>query len=205
MLLGANGGVFAARRDLFRPLPPKAIIDDFLIAMRIREAGYQVVFDPEAAALEESAAGVRDEFRRRIRIGAGNYHALRYTARLLSPTAGGVCFSYWSHKIFRWLVPFALPMAFVAAAGMVFNDSLADLDRYFYGGCAALGLLLTALALVGYRLESRNVHRGVFSVPYYFLSMNLALLLGFVRFVTGEQTTVWHRTVRSEPGPKQDS
>jgi cellulose synthase/poly-beta-1,6-N-acetylglucosamine synthase-like glycosyltransferase len=201
MLLGANGGVFAIRRDLFKPLPKQAIIDDFLIAMRIRDAGYQVVYDPEAAALEDAAAGVRDEFRRRIRIGAGNFHALRFTARMLSPTAGRICFSYWSHKVFRWLVPFALPLAFVAAAGIAATDSFSGLERALYGGCAALGLLITALAVVGYRMELRGRHRSMFSVPYYFLSMNLALLLGFVRFVTGEQTAVWHRTARE----KQDS
>src|ERR1035438_5053173 len=36
LLLGANGGVFAIRRDLYKPLPKQAIIDDFLIAMRIQ-------------------------------------------------------------------------------------------------------------------------------------------------------------------------
>jgi cellulose synthase/poly-beta-1,6-N-acetylglucosamine synthase-like glycosyltransferase len=201
LLLGANGGVFAIRRDLYKPLPKQAIIDDFLIAMRIHDAGYDVFYDPEAAALEEAAAGVRDEFKRRIRIGAGNFHALRFTAGLLSPTAGRICFSYWSHKVFRWLVPFALPVAFAAAAGIAASNGFSAVARTFYGGCAALGLLITALAAVGYQMELRDRHRSMFSVPYYFLSMNLALLLGFVRFVTGEQTAVWHRTAR----PKQDS
>src|ERR1035438_7731042 len=111
-----------------------------LIAMRIHDAGYDVFYDPEAAALEEAAAGVRDEFRRRIRTGAGNFHALRFTAGLLSPTAGRICFSYWSHKVFRWLVPFALPLAFAAAAGIAASDRFSGLARAFYGGCAALGL-----------------------------------------------------------------
>jgi hypothetical protein len=109
-----------------------------------------------------------------------------------------VAFSYWSHKVFRWLVPFALPLAFAAAVGIAGCDQFSDPLRIFCGSCAAGGLLLTALGLVGYRLELRDVHRSIFSVPYYFLSMNLALLLGFVRFVTGEQTTVWHRTAREK-------
>jgi cellulose synthase/poly-beta-1,6-N-acetylglucosamine synthase-like glycosyltransferase len=203
LLLGANGGVFAIRRDLFTPLPKQAIIDDFLVAMRIHDAGYSVVYDPEATALEEAAAGVRDEFKRRVRIGAGNFHALRFTARLLSPTSGRVFFSYWSHKILRWLVPFALPLAFAAAVGIAECDQFSDALRLFCGACAAGGLLMILLGLVGYRLELRDIHRSIFSVPYYFLSMNLALLLGFVRFVTGEQTTVWHRTARETPGPEK--
>lgn len=198
MLLGANGGVFAIRRDLYQPLPKQAIIDDFLVAMRIHDDGHSVIYDPEANALEEAAAGVRDEFKRRIRIGAGNFHALRFTAGLLSPFAGRVAFSYWSHKVFRWLVPFALPVAFVAAVGIAACNDFSDLTRIFCAACAAGGLLLSLLGLVGYRMEMRDEHRSLFSVPYYFLSMNLALLLGFVRFVNGEQTTVWQRTAREK-------
>ncbi len=198
MLLGANGGVFAIRRALFEPLPKQAIIDDFLIAMRIRDKGARVIYDPEAAAIEESAADVKGEFRRRIRIGAGNFHALRFTARLLSPTAGRIAFSYWSHKVLRWLAPFALPAAFGASIVLA-SSGVWDVWRFFYAACAAGGVLLAALALAGWRMEMSNVHRSVFSVPYYFLSMNLALLLGFFRFLTGGQTTVWQRTERAKP------
>jgi len=190
LLLGANGAVYAIRRALFTTLPKQAIVDDFLVAMQIRNRGFRVIYDPEAVASEETPQAVRAEFRRRVRIGAGNFHALRYTLRLLTPLAGPICFSYWSHKVFRWLVPFALPVAFVAAAALSLQSG------WFYGLCAAGGLLLTALAAVGYRLEVRNIHYPPFSVPYYFLSMNLALFLGFLRFVSGSQTAVWQRTAR---------
>jgi len=190
LLLGANGAVYALRRSLYTALPKQAIVDDFLVAMQIRNRGFRVIYDPEAVASEEAPHEVRTEFRRRVRIGAGNFHALRYTLRLLTPLAGPICFSYWSHKVLRWLVPFALPVAFVAASALSFQNG------WFYGLCAAGGLLLAALAAVGYRLEVRNIHYIPFSVPYYFVSMNLALFLGFLRFVNGAQTAVWQRTAR---------
>lgn len=193
LLLGANGAVFAIRRDLFVPLPPQGIIDDFLVAMRIRAQGYRLVYDPEAVGLEEAAGSLDHEFRRRVRIGAGNFHALRFTWRLLSPTAGPIAFSYWSHKICRWLVPFALPVAFAAA--------LALAREPFYAASVAVGSAVVLLALLGHRLERQRVHRSICSVPYYFVSMNVALLLGFVRFLNGRQTAVWSRTVRP-PLPK---
>jgi hypothetical protein len=149
-----------------------------------------VLYDPEAIASEEAPHAIQAEFKRRVRIGAGNFHALRYTLRLLTPLAGPICFSYWSHKVIRWLVPFALPVAFVTAAALSLQSG------WFYGLCVAGGLLLTALAAVGYRLEIRNIHWIPFSVPYYFLSMNLALFLGFLRFLSGAQTAVWQRTAR---------
>ena len=190
LLLGANGGIYAIRRELFSPLPKLAIIDDFLVAMHIHAAGYQVVYDPEAVAHEETSHGVRHEFRRRVRIGAGNFHALRYTWRMLSPTAGGVAFSYWSHKIFRWLVPFALPTAFLCALFLV--------RQPFYEFCSAAGVVLLLMALVGHRMELRNKLRSLFSIPYYFVSMNLALMLGFFRFLAGSQSAAWQRTGREK-------
>jgi cellulose synthase/poly-beta-1,6-N-acetylglucosamine synthase-like glycosyltransferase len=188
MLVGANGGIFSIRKELFSPLPPDGIIDDFLVAMRIRAAGHRVLYDPEAIAFEDLSEGVVHEFRRRIRIGAGNFHALKYTWRLLNPAMGWVAFSYWSHKIFRWAVPLALCVAEVSAILLA-----RDLR---YGVVAALGAVFAGLGFAGYRMERRGAQWTPFTVPYYFLSMNLALLLGLVRFLRQSQSTVWQPTPR---------
>lgn len=188
MLVGANGGILAIRRDLFAPLPPDGIIDDFLVAMRIRAAGHRVVYDAEAVAIEELAEGAHHEFRRRIRIGAGNFHALKYTCKLLNPAMGWIALSYWSHKVFRWVVPLALCVA-GASAILLASDPR-------YAGVAALGALIVGLGLAGYCLDRRGRYSAPFSLPFYFLSMNLALLLGFVRFLRQSQSTVWKPTPR---------
>lgn len=188
MLVGANGGVFAIRRELFRPIPARGIIDDFLVAMSVRGQGYRVVYDPEAVGVEEAPAAIEQEFRRRVRIGAGNWHALRYTWRLLLPWAGAVAFSYWSHKVCRWLCPFALAIGGVCALGLA--------ARPWYAAAAALGFCGLAAAWAGYRLERRGARSRLVAVPYYFVSMNLALLVGFWRFLTGGQGTAWGRTAR---------
>ena len=189
MLVGANGGIFAIRRELFDSLPRFAIIDDFLIAMQIRARGFWVIYDPEAVATEETGADARQEFQRRLRIGAGAYHALRYTWRMLLPSAGSVCFSYWSHKVFRWLAPFALAGAALAAVALS--------ATWFYAVCALAAAASIAAALYGYLQEVRGHRIGwVFAVSYYFLSMNLALMFGLFRFLAGTQTSVWRRTAR---------
>jgi cellulose synthase/poly-beta-1,6-N-acetylglucosamine synthase-like glycosyltransferase len=188
MLVGANGGIFAIRRDLFEPLPDRGIIDDFLVAMRIRGRGYRVIYDRDAVAFEETAVNVRQEFQRRVRIGAGNLHALRFTWRMLIPTAGAIAFSYWSHKVCRWLCPIALPAAFFAALA---------LSRHpIYASCALAGAGLALLAYLGYRQERRQRPCGPLSIPYYLVSMNLALLMGFLRCFTGAQTVVWQPILR---------
>src|SRR6185369_13089583 len=76
ILVGANGALLGIRRSLFSPIPRNGIIDDFLVSMHVRSQGYRLVYDPEAVAWEEVAPNIRQEFRRRVRIGAGNFHAL---------------------------------------------------------------------------------------------------------------------------------
>jgi cellulose synthase/poly-beta-1,6-N-acetylglucosamine synthase-like glycosyltransferase len=197
MLVGANGALFAIRRHLFVPLPPDGIVEDFLIALNVRAAGARVIYEPEAVAWEDVAPSSRHEFRRRVRIGAGNFHALRHTWQLLSPTAGAVSLALWSHKVCRWLVPPALVSAQISAA-LLSREPL-------YAAAATIGVLLAALAAVGHRLERRARRWAPATIPYYFLSMNVALALGLIAFVRGTQTAVWTPTARSKmstPSPE---
>ena len=193
MLVGANGGLFAIRRDLFRPLPAHAIIDDFLIAMQIRGTGKRVLYDPEAIACE-AASDMTQEFRRRVRIGAGNFYALRYTWRMLNPLAGLIALAYWSHKVLRWVVPFALGISLFAAVMLAFKP--------FYAACLCATCALACLIAWEHRLVRAGRSSRLLSIPYYFVSMNLALLLGLVRCLRGTQTIVWSPTSRAEARTK---
>jgi cellulose synthase/poly-beta-1,6-N-acetylglucosamine synthase-like glycosyltransferase len=197
MLVGANGALFAIRRSLFVPIPAGSVVDDFLIAMNVRAAGYRVVYDPEAIAWEEVAPNARQEFKRHVRIGAGNFHALRYTWRLLNPMAGAVALAFWSHKVCRWFVPLVLAAAQISAATLVHDP--------VYAVAASLGGMLVLLALVGHRFDLRAAYWAPASIPYYFLSMNLALLLGLIAFLRGTQSTAWTPTARLRPLPAGDA
>ncbi|MGE5486391.1 MAG: glycosyltransferase family 2 protein [bacterium] len=190
-LLGANGAVFAIRRELYRPLPPGTIIDDFLIAMRVREQGRRLVYDPEAVARED-ASGLRQEFRRRMRIGAGSVHALAHTWRMLSPTAGAVAFSYWSHKVLRWLAPVAMPLALVSALMLSQQPP--------YAIAVAAGLAIAGMASAGCLAGRHSRGAGVCSALFYFLMMNAAVLAGVAAYLCGRRYSVWSPTPRSAEG-----
>jgi hypothetical protein len=66
-----------------------------------------------------------------------------------------------------------------------------------YGGAAVIGAVLVLLAWFGHRLDLRARYWAPASIPYYFLSMNLALLLGLVAFLRGTQSIVWTPTART--------
>src|SRR6185503_6079299 len=87
--LGANGAIYAIRARLFwASIPPNTIIDDFVIGMKVREQGYRMLYEPRAIALEELPPEVAHEWKRRVRIGAGDYQAIRLCRACLSPSFG---------------------------------------------------------------------------------------------------------------------
>jgi cellulose synthase/poly-beta-1,6-N-acetylglucosamine synthase-like glycosyltransferase len=192
VLLGATGGIYMLRKELFRPLQSNVIqIDDFIWPVRVYEHGQLGVYERDAVATEEVSHTVEGEFRRKVRIGTGDYRALKECWRLLLPWKGWVAFCFWSHKVLRWLAPFFL------VALLVVNAFL--LDQLLYQVLFALQLAFYASALLG-KLLSGQSHfiADLFRVPYYFVGSNLALLLGFFKCVTGRQKAAWsekaHRT-----------
>ncbi len=188
-VLGANGGIYAFRRSAYEPLSEDTITDDFVLPMLIRKRGYRIIFDSDAVALEETAPTVQHEFTRRTRIGAGNLQALWRTRSLLRPRAGWTAFTYWSHKVARWATPIFLLSAFLI--------SLLRIDLRFYQAVAGAGIVLLVTAVVGWLLERRGRQLPtLLAMPYAFIAMNVALLLGAIRFIRGEQFARWSRTPR---------
>ena len=188
-VVGANGGLYALRRELFRPLPPSTIVDDFVIALRLLDQGYRVLYEPEALAEEETTEDYDREFARRARIAAGNFQSLGLVPGLLSPLRGFPAFAFWSHKVLRWCAPALMLVALAANAAL--------LDQPFYRFTMAAQVGFYALALLGSMAVGPSLLRRVAGVAYYFVTMNLAIVVGFWRFLRNSQAAAWERTARA--------
>lgn len=187
-VVGANGGLYAIRRRLFTQLPPSTIVDDFVIPLRILEQGYKVVYEAEAVAHEETTEDYGKEFGRRARIAAGNFQSLKMVPGLLLPTAGFPAFAFWSHKLLRWCAPALMAVALVA--------NLFLLDSVFYRLTLFAQAMFYALAYLGKAGVLKGTGRRIASVAYYFVTMNLAIVVGFWRFLRNAQKAAWDRTAR---------
>jgi biofilm PGA synthesis N-glycosyltransferase PgaC len=55
------------------------------------------------------------------------------------------------------------------------------------------------MAGLGYWLRKHNKQARLLAAPLYFCSMNLALLLGLVRYLSGGQALAWNATPRIAP------
>ncbi|MCE9671388.1 glycosyltransferase family 2 protein [Myxococcus stipitatus] len=189
-VVGANGGLYAIRRMLFTQLPPSTIVDDFVIPLRILEKGYKVVYEEEAVAHEETTEDYDKEFGRRARIAAGNFQSLRMVPGLLLPTAGFPAFAFWSHKLLRWCAP--------ALMGLALVSNVFLLDSVFYRFTLLGQALFYALAYLGkVGALKRGTAKRAASVAYYFVTMNLAIVVGFWRFLRNSQRAAWDRTARA--------
>lgn len=190
-LLGVNGGIYALRKELYEPIPTNAIVDDFLIGMRIHLRHRRLIYDPTAIALEETPDTIGQEFQRRSRIGAGGFQSLQWLWPLLSPTSGWVCFTFWSHKIYRWMCPLLM------LGALATNIALASQPIYF---ALLLGQLTFYLvAAIGLSWMSGSRLPRALRLPAMFVSMNAALLVGLWRSLRGIRGGTWKRTERTHP------
>lgn len=188
-VLGANGAVYAVRRELFRT-DRAWIVEDFQVPMEIRYAGHRVVYDPEAIALEEAAPSLAAEFGRKVRIGAGAFQTFFGNLHFLNPLQGMLALAYFSHKVLRWFGPFFLLAAWGASAALAAQHPV-----YVAAFAAQTGFY--ALALAGAAFARRGRSSRLLALPLYFSAVNLALLLGFFRLLSGRQQTQWAATPRS--------
>jgi cellulose synthase/poly-beta-1,6-N-acetylglucosamine synthase-like glycosyltransferase len=194
-LLGANGAIYALRRDQYVPIPGGTLVDDFVIPLLAKlRTGCAIIYDREAVAREETPAWVGAEFHRRSRIGAGGFQSVGMLWGLLDPRRGWVAFTFFSHKILRWLCPFFL-------LAMLLSNCFLLAQRFYWvvlGGQVAFYALSAAAAFVPARYKLLKPLR----LTTLFTGMNLALLVGFGRWLRGIRKGAWRRTERttvSEP------
>jgi cellulose synthase/poly-beta-1,6-N-acetylglucosamine synthase-like glycosyltransferase len=194
--MGVDGGMYVIRRELFRPIPPETVLDDFLISMNVIRAGRQIVYEPEAIALENGTPKSTDEFRRRVRVAAGVSQTLK-RRQFPSLFQIGDFYRWVSHKLVRWLGPLAF-VALAASSLSLWNSG------WVYRLAVASQILFYGLALCGW-LAPRSLRFGAVNVAFYFVLSHLALAIGLVKGAVFRLSGRWQRTDRSPISSQADS
>jgi cellulose synthase/poly-beta-1,6-N-acetylglucosamine synthase-like glycosyltransferase len=201
--LGANGAIYAIRPHLFwNAIPENTIVDDFVIGMKIREQGFAMRYTPSAIATE-TLPETKDEWVRRIRIGAGDYQALALCRRCLLPCYGWFSWAFWSHKVLRWATPHAIALLVAISFPLVLTGwwAGASIGSLFLSGITAIGMTaLFAASAVGRTFRERREAGFIIKICQacnHFVSMHAALLVGFVRYYRGNLSGAWERTPRN--------
>lgn len=185
--ISAFGGFYAIRKSAFKPIPDNAYSnDDVLIPMNVVRQGLRMVFEPEAVSEEDLSGDFKTEFSRRVRIGAGNFQAFSWLLDFIIPFRGWTSFCLISHKFTRWFSPLFFLSATVSCTVLFFRSNI-----LLYRMLFASGLVIVVSGLLP-KSNSLRISQHVF----YFLTMNIALFLGGIRFCAGIKSAVWSRTER---------
>jgi len=173
-LIGVSGCCYAVRKNLYEPISPD-LISDFVIAQLIYKKGKKVVYEPEAISYENTCDNPTEEFRMRVRIAIRTLYGVWKMKELLNPFKYGFfTVQLISHKILRYLIPPILIFLFLLNIVLVtLNPELV----YKFIFCLQIVFYVTAV-----------FSRGM---PYYFCLTNLALLIGFWKFLLGEKKVLW--------------
>jgi len=192
ILIGANGGIYSIRRELYTEIPTEyPVIDDLFISLKVLEKGKYFLYEKKAIAIEEVAPETSIEFNRKIRINASDLSTLSYIKELLHPQKGLIAFALWSHKVIRWFTPVFLLL-------VLFSNFFLYKNGEFYSFFFLAQAIFYLSALIGYILSKIKVNLIPFSLSYYFTLINIALFIGIIKFITGKQTAYWQSTKRTK-------
>ena len=173
-VMGAHGAFYVVRTKLFNAVPVDTINDDFIIPMRIVEAGYRVVYEDRINAVELECSDDALNWHRRIRIGMGNMQQIIRLRGLFHPRFKGVSFTFFSGKGLRVLMPFLMIYCWVASGALAFN-------ALFFLLLFSSQSLIYAIAAVVWIKGDSHCHR-IGKAIFYLVSGHLANMIGSIKY-----------------------
>jgi cellulose synthase/poly-beta-1,6-N-acetylglucosamine synthase-like glycosyltransferase len=175
--VAANGGLFAIRRALYRPVPPD-IIDDMFTSVSILCDGRRLVHAHDVVGDEEPQSNPGAEMRRKRRIACRCFRCHRLLWPRLRRMPWLRLYMYLSHKYLRWWSG-----ALLAAAGVLL--ALAVLLASPLLGAVLLGFCLLAAGL------AFAFHRRLFEIGRSALVSIFSPSLGVADALAGKTYVVW--------------
>jgi len=179
-ILGANGGIYALRRELYRPIPPE-YLNDAYHPPQVVSMGYRAVYVKDAFATEPFDNGIVEEYRRKVRIVLPALSQMGFVLGLWRRPF--YVFMYASHKLLRWFG--FVPLAVALASNMILAGGAP------YGAILALQSLFYLVAAAGLVASAGGLRLPVFSAPAYFVMVNLAAFTAFVKYAVGHRVATW--------------
>lgn len=190
-IVGASGCLYAIRADLHGGHVPDALSRDFAAALTARQHGLRAVSVPRAICFVPRSGSLRQEYRRKVRTITRGLGTLAYKRTLLNPLRYGTfAWMLFSHKVCRWLVPWAALVLLAAAGALAVASGWA---RAALAAAGALGLC----AAIGWRWPEGVPMPRLLALPAYLLAGNAAVIHAWLRVLSGRLAPVWEPTRRS--------
>lgn len=106
--IGSHGAFYSFRSKLFETLDDNTINDDFILPMQIVSKGYEAHYETNVVATELEPTDLTQDFKRRLRISAGNMQQALVLLKLFHPKFRAIAFAFFSGKGLRLLTPYLM-------------------------------------------------------------------------------------------------
>lgn len=209
-LTGAAGELFSFRKNLFKSIPEDAILDDMVLSLNIIRQGKVIDYEPAAFAIEPPSKSIQDEFKRKIRISAGVFQTLSRNSFVFNPFKHTLfVFQFISHRVLRWTAGVVcIGLLLISNIFLLNNPQLlytnllkqplavCTILNVFFNLIFILQSLFYAIVIFGFFLRNNKKTPTFFFLPFYFIMMNIAVVVGFFRYLTGKETVMWNKADR---------
>ena len=182
--IGSHGAFYSFKTNLFTPLEPDTINDDFILPMQIVLNGYAAIYEPRMLAIELEQSSDSTDFRRRLRISAGNMQQFLKLKKLLLPRYKGTAFSFLSGKVLRLTIPYFTILCLI---------STLLLSHYpIFQALSLVQITIYLIALISSLIPSFMLFKP-FKLINYFVCGHIANLAGGLRYLFGYENGHWKR------------
>ena len=181
-IIGANGSIYAVRKELYKPLPAE-VDDDFIAPLQAYTEGYRLVLEMDAVSIEKdiSSSDMQVEFQAKKRVVIRGIQSLTHVSHLLNPFRyPAISFELISHKILRWSIPFLL---------------IAILALNFFMPRSPLYSIIFLAQIAFYSAAVTGILSGFrpFYIPAYFVSANTAVFMAALQYLAGGRSRTWDK------------
>lgn len=188
-LVGLSGSFFAARSEVCKRAWSDNLQSDFNTVLNSIRMGFRGVADPESVGYYMNIADERKEFERKVRTVLRGISVFMRSLPLVNPARFPLfAWQLVSHKLCRWLVPFAM---LSALGSNIILAGWSDLYRLLL----VFQIAFYAVAIGGllFRAWSRL---PIVKLSAFFLLVNVSILQAWARYLSGERLVAWEPSRR---------
>ena len=188
-LVGLSGSFFAARSAVCKQAWSEDLQSDFNTVLNSMRVGLRGVADPDSIGYYKNIADERKEFDRKVRTVLRGISVFMKSLVLVNPVRYPIfAWQLMSHKLCRWLVPFAMLSALASNAILAISSG-------GYRTLLALQIVFYSVALGG--LLCRPLQRSpLVKLPAFFLLVNASIFKAWIRYWSGERLVAWEPSRR---------
>ena len=185
-----SGEITAFRKGVIKKVDESSLSEDFDMAIRIRRAGFRILYEPDAIAYEPAPENINDLLTQKKRITIGTWQELiKHKNVLFNPRYGWYGLVILpSHKLFQVLTPFFMIFILICSALLCImtNDSLMCIFLIAQG----IFYFLTAISFLPFKIIEKS---PLFVFIKYFMATNWILILGFFDFIRKKRIVTWKK------------